>query len=221
METTNANVWVDALKTLYIEGEYDNAEKLLLSKKELYSLGAFHFNMGTLKVKKGDLGLARYNFEKALAEGYIGSQVFHNLNLVKEKIQVNDISASKFWKDRALDNLGMVSPHYYFGLTLLLLIFTFFLMRINLLKSTKKIISVAVIALMPSIFQLTYLDKIRFAVVLEESGIYEGPSKIFTEIKMLDEGSKLIVKQKNGRWYFIVSPLSMTGWISKDKIALY
>ena len=54
MESINANGWVEKLKTLYLEGRYDEAEQILLSKRSSYPTGVFYFNIGTLKVKKGE-----------------------------------------------------------------------------------------------------------------------------------------------------------------------
>ena len=220
MESTNANGWVDKLKTLYLEGRYDEAEQILLSKRSSYPSGVFYFNIGTLKVKKGEFGKARYGLEKALSEGYMAPQVFYNLKLVKEKIKVSDISESHLWKDRAYDNLIKVSPDYYLGATFFLLILSIFLIRIGIVRSVKKIILVVLISLGPFLFNLTYLSKIKFGVALEKTNIYEGPSKIFSKVLILEEGSKFVVGPKNGNWYLIISPSSMTGWVSKDKVGL-
>ena len=35
MKSTNANGWVNKLKTLYLEGRYEEAEQILLSKISL------------------------------------------------------------------------------------------------------------------------------------------------------------------------------------------
>ena len=57
----------------------------MLENRAAYSEGVFYYNLGTLQIKKGEVGVARYNLEKALVHGFQSSQVTHNLDLVKEK----------------------------------------------------------------------------------------------------------------------------------------
>ena len=70
----------------------------------------------------------------------------------------------------------------------------------------------------PLLFQIFYLNKIKFAVVLKNSQVYEGPSKIYSKVFELEEGSKILLGQKSGKWYLISSPPQMRGWVQEQVI---
>ena len=76
MEKVKANEWVENLKKLYVEAEYKSAEDKMRQNKAAYSEGVYHYNLGTLHIKKGEIGLGRYGLEKALAHGFQSPQVF-------------------------------------------------------------------------------------------------------------------------------------------------
>ena len=73
-------------------------------------------------------------------------------------------------------------------------------------------------ALFPLLFQVFFLNKLTFAVVLKKSQVYEGPSKIYSKVTELDEGSKILLGQKSGKWYLISSPPQMRGWVHEQML---
>ena len=97
MEKVKANEWIENLKKLYVEADYKSVEEKLRQNKKVYTDGVYYYNIGTLHIKKGEIGLGRYGLEKALVHGFQSPQVFHNLDLVREKIQVEDISSSRLF----------------------------------------------------------------------------------------------------------------------------
>ena len=52
----------------------------------------------------------------------------------------------------------------------------------------------------------TYLDKIDYGIVLTETTLLEGPSKIYTEITKLEPGVKFIIGSTKDGWYLIKFP---------------
>ena len=49
---------------LYRKGEYQKAEKLLLTNKEEIPPGIFHYNLGTIHLKIENFSAARFHLEK-------------------------------------------------------------------------------------------------------------------------------------------------------------
>ena len=218
MEKVKANEWVESLKKLYVEAEYKSAENKMLKNKAAYSEGVFYYNLGTLHIKKGEIGLGRYGLEKALTHGFQSPQVFHNLELVREKIQVEDISSSGFFNYGGIERLKMFSFNNYVSFTLLFLIFIVWLMRFKFLESKIRKAFLVLLACVPILFQVFFLDTLIFAVVLKKSKIYEGPSRIYSKIYELEEGSKVLLSQKSGKWYLIASPPQLRGWIEEKMV---
>ncbi len=218
MEKVKANEWVQNLKKLYVEADYNGVENKLRQNKDAYSDGVYYYNVGTVHIKKGEIGLGRYGLEKALIHGFQSPQVFHNLDLVREKIQVEDISSSGFFNYSGIERLKMFSFDNYLSFTLLCLIFVVWLMRFKFLEPKIRRVFLILLVCAPLLFQTFYLNKISFAVVLRKSQVYEGPSKIYSKVFELEEGSKILLSQKSGKWYLISSPSQMRGWVHEQVI---
>ena len=75
MEKVKANEWVQNLKKLYVEADYNGVENKLRQNKDAYSDGVYYYNVGTVHIKKGEIGLGRYGLEKALIHGFQSPQV--------------------------------------------------------------------------------------------------------------------------------------------------
>ena len=218
MEKVKANEWVEKLKKLYVEADFNGVENELRQNKEAYSDGVYYYNIGTVHIKKGEIGMGRYGLEKALANGFQSPQVFHNLDLVREKIQVEDISSSSFFNYGGIERLKMFSFENYLSFTLLCLIFAVWLMRFKFLESIVRRTFLILLVCTPLLFQTFYLSKVSFAVVLRKTQVYEGPSKIYSKVLDLEEGSKVLLSQKSGQWYLIASPPQMRGWVQEQVI---
>ncbi|MBG07578.1 MAG: hypothetical protein CME68_02395 [Halobacteriovoraceae bacterium] len=218
MEKVKANEWVENLKKLYVEADYKSVEKKLRQNKSAYADGVYYYNIGTLHIKKGEIGLGRYGLEKALSHGFQSPQVFHNLDLVREKIQVEDISSSSLFNYGGIERLKMFSFENYLSLTLGCLIFLVWLMRFKFLESKLRRLFLILLVCIPILFKTFYLNTLKFAVVLKKSQAYEGPSKIYSKVFDLEEGSKVLLSQKSGKWYLIASPPQMRGWVQEQVI---
>lgn len=216
MEKVKANEWVENLKKLYVEADYSSVEDKLRQNRSAYPDGVYYYNIGTLHIKKGEVGLGRYGLEKALAHGFQSPQVFHNLDLVREKIQVEDISNSSFFNYGGLEKLKMFSFENYLSFTLVFLIFVVWLMRFKFLESKIRRVFLILLVCTPLLFHTFYLNKIDFAIVLKNSQVYEGPSKIYSKVFELEEGSKVLLSKKSGKWYLIASPPQMRGWVQEQ-----
>ena len=66
MTDTNTNPQPKSVEELYLSGDLEAAIDLALSQKSQMEPGHFHYNLGSLYLKKGDLGAARLNLEKAI-----------------------------------------------------------------------------------------------------------------------------------------------------------
>ena len=91
-------------------------------------------------------------------------------------------------------------------------------MRFKFLNSKIRRVFSYTICLYSFFFQVLFLDTFTFAVVLKKSQVYEGPSKIYPKMDDLEEGSKIFLGQKSGKWYLITSPPQMRGWIEEEMV---
>ena len=79
----------DILKTLKVSFEqsnYKNGINTLLDKKNELPQDVFHFYLGNLYLKQGDLGAGRYNLQKAKKLGYQHQIVENNIKYVEAKV---------------------------------------------------------------------------------------------------------------------------------------
>ena len=79
-------------------------------------------------------------------------------------------------------------------------------MRFKFLESKIRRVFLILLVCTPLLFHTFYLNKIDFAIVLKNSQVYEGPSKIYSKVFELEEGSKILLSKKSGNWYLIASP---------------
>ena len=210
-----------SFEKLYQEKDYKEAASYLLQNKQQIDSGIFHYNLGTVYLKMGDFPAARFHLEKTIKEGYINSSSLNNLAYVKSQLQVDDISTSTELPDQLMNTALSVPPAAYFSITLL-----FILLGIALIKSKKlvrmtSIILFVILIATPAFLSQFYLDKINYAVAFKDIPIYEGPSKIFTEKGKVKAGSKIILGEYKEGWFYVKFPISLTGWISNDKLGIY
>jgi len=208
-------------KELFLKHDYKTAIDDLLIVKNKYKRNIFHYNLGTLYGKKGELAASRYHLEKALKYGTLEGKILHNLNVVKTKMNLQDLSVSKSMYDKALDFALIIPSAYYSIISIILLLFV-------LLGVKKKIIVhnylrwiLIISCLAPILVNLFYLDSINHGIVLNDTRTYVGPSRIFQEKEILKAGSKVIVGKPSNGWFFIKHPNFLAGWVKKSDLALY
>ncbi|MDH5581437.1 MAG: SH3 domain-containing protein [Bdellovibrionales bacterium] len=210
-----------SLEQYYKRQEYQEGINWLLENKDSIPSGLFHYNLGTFYSKKEDFAAGRYNFEKAIKEGFVNTQVYHNLEITKQALNVTDISNSKNFVDKSTNYLLSIPQDTYLLFSLLILLIVLILNRLKIFKNYIIVTILLLVSFLPLAFKKIYLDKLEYAINLHEANLYEGPSSVFAERGVLKPGTKVIIGQRNGDWLFIKSPLLLAGWVNKKDMALY
>ncbi|CAN0054173.1 unnamed protein product, partial [Chrysoparadoxa australica] len=95
MPTANSKEILNSAKTYYLNGDYEAAKNAVLEGKPHLDSGLFHYNLGSIYLKMGKLGPARFHLEKAKTEGFSYPMLWKNLTYVKAQSQVLDPTKSK------------------------------------------------------------------------------------------------------------------------------
>lgn len=221
MENISIPFILKSLETSYLNKKFDDGIDLLLKHKNLLDSGSFHYYFGSFHLKKNDFAVARYHLEKAVNDGYYDSGIFHNIDVAKSNLPSVSIEANQAPMDKALSSSLTLGSEYYlmFGLVLSTLFLLFFLKQ--WLEKWWITAIFVVLAFVPLIFKMTYLDSRAFALNFKEVKIKQGPSDIYDDIGSLPVGTKVILGKKYNGWYFIEAPKKLNGWVNKNKIVLY
>jgi tetratricopeptide (TPR) repeat protein len=210
-----------AFEDLYLKKDYKDAISYLLQNKQQFNSGIFHYNLGTIYSKMGDLPTARFHLEKTIKEGYINSSSLNNLSFVKSQLQVDDISSSTEFPDQVMNTALTIPPAAYHSFSLILLMLGILMKRSKKLVKISSIIFFMALIMLPTLFSHFYIDKINYAVAFKDLQVYEGPSKIFSEKGKVKAGSKIILGEYKEGWFYIKFPISLAGWISNEKLGLF
>jgi hypothetical protein len=220
MDNNTENI-LKSLESLYLEKEYQKAIDLIIKSSQQFDKGLFHYNLGTMHVKLGHLGVARYHLERAKKFDFKDTKLSSNLKFVRESLGVSDVVQSKVLWDRFLNfSLGS-SVQSFFSLSLVILLVGAFLFRPSRLVKKWKFIFVVLVSIIPTLFYFTFLKDINFAVALKGADLREGPSKVYEKNNYIPEGAKVILGEKNGSWFYIERPTWLRGWISKDDVGRF
>ena len=184
--------------------------------------GSSTITLGTVLAKEGQLPASRYHLEQALHKGFVDSRVVGNLRTVKYLLMAKDLENSEAWSDRTLNFALDIPQPLFLTLSLLLALGILLIVRLKKLALKRTIIGILfALSFIPFLFSQFYLKTVNYAINLEETVLHEGPSEIYPEIMALDAGSKFIIKDENNGWFFIESPDFLSGWIHRDKLAIY
>ena len=205
----------------YLKKDYKAAIEYLLQNKQRMDSGIFHYNLGTVYSKSGDLAAARFHLEKSIKEGYINSSSLNNLAFVKSKLEVDDLSTSQSFPDQVM-NSALAIPHTaWISLSLAFLLVSLLLIKTKKIIKKISIVLVFIVSLTPFLFSQYFLEKVNYAIAFKDASLYEGPSKVFSEKGKLKAGSKVILGDFQEGWFYVKFPISSAGWISKDQLGLY
>jgi len=221
VSNNNTEEVLKSLESLYIEGNLEGAIELSMQEKDQFSPGHLYYNLGTIYAKQGDLAQARYYMEKSFQEGFDLPKVSHNLDIIKENLNVRELGQAGGVFGSTFSYLLKVPTAYYTGLSLIFIIFILYLVRFKFIKKTYLIVIFLLFSLVPVGFSKFYLKKMDFGIALEEVKIHEGPSNIYSPIGALNPGQKIIIGEKSNDWVFIKYPESFRGWVSKEKLGLF
>ena len=215
----------------YSEGKYDKAidgyEWILAQGVES---GNIYYNLGNSYFKKGELGRAVLNYEKAKRfiprDSDLKSNYEYAQSLVKTTVPVE----KKVWLVRLIDRIfGLFTVD---GLTVLLsIIYILFLTVIvagACIRRVRRyrIVLTAVLLLIFVPAFLTLKKKVsvvgREAVVtVERTDAKFEPFDKATAHFTLYEGMKVNVLSESGLWEKIKRPDGKIGWVKKDKIVVF
>jgi hypothetical protein len=219
--TTMTKSSEQSFEQIYLSKDYKAAADYLLKNKQLFSSGNFHYNLGTIYSKMSEFPAARYHLEKAIQDGYVNSSSINNLNFVKSKLNVDDISTSTSFLDKTM-NVATSIPFPAYSLFTLILCFIFLLIfRFNKKFSRFKFITLISVAFLPIAFYFIVVAHLHPAIAFKDISLQEGPSKIFAEKGSIKAGSKIIVGDFKDGWFFVKNPESLIGWVTKDQLGLY
>jgi hypothetical protein len=211
-----------SLEGLYLKGNYQGAKELLLQNKSKMDEGHFHYNMGTLYSKLKYNAAGRYHFEKAIHSGFVNTEVLNNLQVVNSRLALRDLSNSKRVSDRSMNVALDIPPAIYLGVTLSLVLLTLVMVKMRGVRNATALVFVFIIALLPVSISQFYLEKKDYAITLEATTLYEGPSKVYEQKMIIPAGSKFVIGEiKEAGWFFIERPLELSGWVLKDTLGIY
>ncbi len=208
-----------SLEALYLKGDYQEAQKVLLANKDQFEPGVFHYNLGTTLMKMGNFAAGRYHLEKALKNGYVDTKVLHNLSVAKGHLGVSDIESSKKPLDMLLSISLDIPFSLYLSLTLFFALFVILLYKLKKIVKSYVLVGALILSLLPVLYSLFFIGQYNYAVALSDTPLREGPSQIYGEISKVKAGSKFIVGEMQDGWYYIQSPNFLAGWVKKDDIA--
>lgn len=210
---------LSSLEKAYLSKKYDLYIHELQGSRELFPLGVYHYNLGTAYFKKEQFPLARYHLEKALGEGIVHSGVHKNLEATVQKLDIQSVQESSYFKDRALDQILRFPQDFSVTISLFLFLIVVILMHFDKIKRKVVIIFFALLLCPPAALWFVKAQYKR-AVVMEQAYAYEGPSRSFEVSSDLPAGVIVIIKRQSEDWFYIDSPVHFSGWINGDQLGI-
>ena len=208
-----------SIESFYLKKDYKSAIVEMTSLGGKIDQGIYNYNLGSLYLKNQEFGLGRYYLEKALKSNFVNGLEYNNLKVAKDNVRGNGLSNSENWQDQYLDFLLDTPSTTYLSGSIVIAIVSLFVMRKKLIVSIASLVKSVFIISAPFFIYL-FVNNIQDAIVLKDSTVYEGPSKIYKENSKLSKGSKIILGKRNGNWFFIKNPKSISGWIEKDRLGI-
>lgn len=221
MAETKAEQILKDAEQFYINREYESALSVIRKGRDALDSGLFHYNLGSIYLKKGELGPARFHLERAKDTGFSYPMLWKNLKFIQEQPQVLDPSKSKNVQEFLIGK-AMDLPSSFFGILSLLMVITILLSFKKKWIERKLVVTVLLIfSLVPLVGSYAIKKGLRYAIALKPIRVYEGPSKIYPDYGEVAAGSRLIINNFQDDWYFILSPRSQSGWVEKTDLGFY
>jgi tetratricopeptide (TPR) repeat protein len=208
---------VERFKTSYLNEDWDKAHEILIKNKQSFHKGLFHYNLGTVLFKKGELAAARFHFEKSIKNGYYKNNSIHNLQVVKNQLNTETYEKPMTkWEENYMI-VSNISPQIFLSISLLLTL-TLLLLRKKI--KTTVLITLIVASFFPAGLGFYFSNSVLTAVTMQETSISEGPSEIFGESSKIPEGIKVVIGKEKDKWYYIKYPLRYSGWVKRSQLGL-
>lgn len=214
MENDSTNNLLKEMESSYLTGDFAKSQEILLKARDTISDGMFHYNLGTLLAKKGELGAARYNLEKAKKLGFSYPGLEKNLQVTVKKIE----GTVGTYRSSIISEVTSVSLYSVMLLSVCLWVVVCFLKRANKLN-WKSFVLFSLLSFSPYLIKSFYIDEsYKVAINIKSINIYEGPSEIYSVIKEVSEGNKLIIGKSHEEWLLISWPIELAGWVKRSDI---
>jgi tetratricopeptide (TPR) repeat protein len=215
--------------TFYENGRYDEAVKEYSELLEHgFESGNIYFNLGNSYFKKGELGMAILNYERARRLIPRDSDLKSNYNYALSKIENTASQTSTPIIERIL---GIFSNLTLNGLTILVssvyVLIILLLIAAIFIRTIRRytVITICVLSLIfaSTAFSLysgiSVLDKEAIIISKDAEAKFE-PIDNATTYFTLYEGMKIYVLESNGSWTKIRRPDGKSGWIKKDSMEI-
>ena len=208
---------------LYEEKKYSEAIKLYESiLKKGYESGYLFYNLGNAYFKKGELGKAILNYEKALKFIPLDSDLRTNYNYALSLIKVPVKDLESFWFTRFLNKV--FSPFTVDNLTILLSLIYLFLLSVLTLffRKHRKVIVLSLISLFFFSFSGLILKVSKQGkeaiVITKEAQVKFAPLDEATLYFRVYEGQKLRIISQEGSYYKVRDHRQKIGWVEKKAL---
>jgi tetratricopeptide (TPR) repeat protein len=218
----------------YTNGDFQTAADLYESViKENGASAAVYFNLGNSYYKLNKVAPSILNYERALLLDPGDKDIRFNLEIAKLKAVDKIEPVGAFFLTewfRSIQNLLSTDEWCYFGIINFILLIAglvlFFFSRKIVLKKIGfyAAISLFVLTIAGNIF--AYNQKIRLSerntaiILLQTTTIKSSPDNSGTDLFILHEGTKVVLKSKLGNWNEIVTADGNVGWIKSGEIEI-
>lgn len=218
MEKYSTEELLKLAESHYQKSEYDNALNVLMENRQIIeSPSLWHFNVGSIYLKKNELGLARYHLEKSTHSFDVGKLAKKNINVLVKNDRIIDITKSNNTYENFIAqslNLGV----WDFGLmTILLVLANLIFFRLKRFR-----VMFLIVGLFISFTPLGYHHYIKrnlnIGIVIKDTPLREGPSKIYKENTTIPAGSKVIYGMTKNGWFLINKPSVINGWVEAKAV---
>ncbi|MCB9060632.1 MAG: hypothetical protein H6622_03820 [Halobacteriovoraceae bacterium] len=219
------NSTLKSLEDLYLEKKYDALIDNLIEHKNVFYTGHFHYNLGTVYLKKGNYPAARYQFEMALKSNFKRQEVFHNLKFVEESLKkskgADDLIIHKEIQEVVFDYVESVPFSYYLSLSLFFVVVFLILRKIRINAGLTLKIFFTFLVIFPLGLSYFSTNDLGHAISLKEVSVKEGPSDIYEEIYRMSPGTKIMFNKVKDQWLYISRPSALAGWVKKEDLATF
>lgn len=217
---------------LYQKEQYAQAatayEKVLSTGKQS---AALYFNLGNAYYKQNKVAPAIFNYERALVLNPGDKEILTNLKFaqkmtIDEIKEVPKVGFEKLLRDFTgafhYDRWAWISVCLSFGFLLFFIGYYFsattLLKRIFFLGMFVLVFAI-VVAVLSAIFEKTYYENERPAIVFAEvAQVKSEPKNSASDVFVLHEGTKVMVLEKTANWDKIELLDGSDGWIERDLI---
>lgn len=221
MADSKADEILKQAQQFFVNKDYESALSVIREGKKHLDPGLFHYNLGSIYTKSGDLGAGRFHLEKAKKAGFNYPMLWKNLKYIKNQPQVMDPTKSKDYQEVLVGKVLDVPSSFFIIFSLACLVLLVFLARKSIINIKKFVVLAVLFVLIPPITSFVIKNGYKYAITLKPVRVYEGPSKIYPDFGEVSAGSRVIVGRFHDSWFFLLSPSSISGWVDRTHLAFY